>query len=68
LQDWDKPDEPLHDPEGLDAFFDEMRRAVPPSVTLQEVDAHINAPAFSAAALAIFDRWVAEGVIPEGRP
>ena len=68
LQEWDKPDEPLHDPEGLDAFIDEMRRAVPPSVILQEVDAHINAPAFSAAALAIFDQWVAEGVIPEGRP
>ncbi len=68
LQEWDKPDEPLHDPEGLDAFLDEMRRAVPPSVTLQEVDAHINASAFSTAALAIFDRWVAEGVIPEGRP
>lgn len=68
LQEWDKPDEPLHDPEGLDAFLDEMRRAIPPSVLLQEVDAHINAPTFSAAALAIFDQWVAEGIIPEGRP
>ncbi|MGV1756731.1 Tm-1-like ATP-binding domain-containing protein [Rhizobium sp. A22-96] len=67
LQEWDKPDEPLHDPEGLDAFLDEMRRSIPPSVLLQEVDAHINAPAFSAAALAIFDQWVAEGIIPEGR-
>lgn len=68
LQEWDKPDEPLHDPEGLEAFLDEMRRAMPASVTLQEVDAHINSPHFSAAALAIFDQWVAEGVIPEGRP
>ncbi|RUM06130.1 Tm-1-like ATP-binding domain-containing protein [Rhizobium chutanense] len=68
LQEWDKPDEPLHDPEGLAAFLDEMRRAVPPSVTFQEVDAHINSRSFSAAALAIFDSWVAEGVIPEGRP
>ncbi|TIX86742.1 Tm-1-like ATP-binding domain-containing protein [Rhizobium sp. P44RR-XXIV] len=67
LQEWDKPDEPLHDPEGLDAFLEEMRRAIPPSVTLHEVDTHINAPAFSAAALAIFDQWVAEGIIPEGR-
>ncbi|HWT56918.1 MAG TPA: Tm-1-like ATP-binding domain-containing protein [Rhizobium sp.] len=68
LQEWDKPDEPLHDPEGLAAFLDEMRRAVPASVTFQEVDAHINAPSFSAAALAVFDTWVAEGIIPEGRP
>ncbi|PDT00659.1 hypothetical protein CO666_29630 [Rhizobium chutanense] len=68
LQEWDKPEEPLHDPEGLAAFLDEMRRAVPPSVTFREVDAHINSPSFSAAALAIFDSWVAEGVIPEGRP
>ncbi len=68
LQEWDKPDEPLHDPEGLNAFLDEMRRAIPPAVTLREVDTHINTPAFSEAALAIFDQWVAEGVIPEGRP
>ncbi|MGZ9720445.1 Tm-1-like ATP-binding domain-containing protein [Rhizobium miluonense] len=68
IQEWDKPNEPLHDPEGLAAFVEEMRRAVPPSVALQEVDAHINSPAFSAAALAVFDQWVAEGVIPEGRP
>ncbi|ACI57691.1 protein of unknown function UPF0261 (plasmid) [Rhizobium leguminosarum bv. trifolii WSM2304] len=68
LQEWDKPDEPLHDPEGLAAFLDEMRRAVPASVTFQEVDAHINSPSFSAAALAVFDTWVAEGIIPEGRP
>lgn len=68
LQEWDKPDEPLHDPEGLAAFLDEMRRATPPSVMFQEVDAHINSPSFSAAALAIFDSWVAEGIIPKGRP
>lgn len=68
LQEWDKPDEPLHDPVGLGAFLDEMRGAVPPSAVLHEVDAHINAPAFSAAALAIFDQWVADGIIPKGRP
>ena len=68
LQEWDKPDEPLHDPEGLAAFLDEMRRAIPPFVSFQEVDAHINSPDFAAAALAVFDGWVAEGIIPEGRP
>ncbi|WP_081160977.1 Tm-1-like ATP-binding domain-containing protein [Ensifer aridi] len=68
LQEWDKPDEPLHDPAGLDAFLDEIRRALPSTVTLQEVDAHINSLAFSEKALEIFDNWVAEGVVPEGRP
>jgi uncharacterized protein (UPF0261 family) len=28
---------------------------------------HINAPEFAAKALAIFDRWVAEGIVPRGR-
>lgn len=58
----------LHDPEGLDAFADEIRKALPGAVTLQEVEAHINAPAFAQKALEIFDAWVAEGIIPEGRP
>lgn len=66
VQAWDRPDEPLHDPEGLDAFVDEIRRVLPGRVALHEVDAHINAPLFAEKALEIFDRWVAEGVIPEG--
>ena len=68
LQEWDRPEEPLHNPEGLTAFLDEIRKALPSTVTLQEVEAHINAPAFSEKALEIFDAWVAEGIIPEGRP
>ncbi|OHV79709.1 Tm-1-like ATP-binding domain-containing protein [Ensifer sp. LCM 4579] len=68
LQEWDRPGEPLHDPEGLDAFLDEIRKALPATVTLKEVDAHINASSFSQKALEIFDTWVAQGIIPEGRP
>jgi uncharacterized protein (UPF0261 family) len=67
IQEWDQEGEPLHEPEALDAFLDEMRNAMPASVTLQEVDAHINAPEFAIKALEIFDRWVAEGVVPRGR-
>jgi uncharacterized protein (UPF0261 family) len=67
IQEWDKQGEPLYDPEALDAFVDEMRRAVPRSAEFREVDAHINSEAFAAEALAIFDRWVAEGVVPRGR-
>lgn len=68
VQAWDVEGEPLHDPEALTAFTDAMRDAIPASVTLHEVDAHINSPIFSAKALEIFDDWVAKGIIPEGRP
>jgi uncharacterized protein (UPF0261 family) len=68
VQEWDQPGEPLHDPEGLEAFTDAMRLAIPASVTLHEVDAHINSPQFSTKALAVFDAWVSQGIIPEGRP
>lgn len=68
VQEWDQPGEPLHDPDGLDAFTVAMRGALPASVALHEVDAHINSAAFSARALEVFDAWVADGIIPEGRP
>lgn len=63
---WDLPGEPLCDPEGLAAFCDELRKACPPNVQLVELDAHINDPAFSAAALAIVDNWIVTGVLPKG--
>jgi len=68
IQEWDQEGEPLHEPEAPEAFLDEMRKAVPATVEFEEVDAHINAPEFSARALEIFDRWVVEGVVPRGRP
>ncbi|MEZ2223622.1 Tm-1-like ATP-binding domain-containing protein [Rhizobium sp. RCC_161_2] len=67
LQEWDQPGEPLHDPEGLEAFMSSMRQALPASVALHEVDAHINSTLFSTKALAIFDAWVEQGIIPEGK-
>jgi uncharacterized protein (UPF0261 family) len=67
IQEWDQAGEPLHEPEALDAFLDEMRRAIPAAVQFEETDVHINAPEFAAKALAIFDRWVAEGIVPRGR-
>lgn len=68
VQEWDQPGEPLHDPEGLEAFTQAMRLAVPASVVLHEVDAHINSTEFSTKALTVFDAWVSQGIIPEGRP
>jgi uncharacterized protein (UPF0261 family) len=67
IQQWDRQGEPLHDPDGLGAFVTEMRAAIRPPVELHEIDGHINDKGFVAKVLAIFDRWVADGVIPAGR-
>jgi uncharacterized protein (UPF0261 family) len=67
IQEWDKEGEPLHDPEALAAFLDEMRQAVRPPAELHEIDGHINDDAFVSTALAIFDRWVADGHIVPGK-
>ena len=60
---WDRPGAPLHDAGGLAAFCDEMRRCAPGTVRLQELDAHINDPAFAEAALAVLDGWIADGTV-----
>lgn len=66
IQAWDKPGEALHDPEGLAAFTDEIRKSVIPPVRLVELDAHINDKAFTDTVLAIFDEWVGQGRIVAG--
>jgi uncharacterized protein (UPF0261 family) len=66
IQAWDRPGEALHDPQGLAAFSDEVRRCVRPPIELVELDCHINDPQFVEAALAVFDRWVAEGRVTPG--
>ena len=65
IQAWDLPGEALHDPAGHAAFVEELRASIKPPVTLFDLDLHINDPAFVAAALTVFDRWVAEGLIPK---
>lgn len=61
---WDRPGADLHDAEGLAAFCDEVVASCPANVRLQQMAAHINDAAFTEAALAVFDAWVAEGRIP----
>jgi uncharacterized protein (UPF0261 family) len=68
IEQWDQEGEPLHDPEGLSAFVDEMRKAIRPPVEFHEIAEHINSPAFVRTALAIFDRWVEAGIVPRGKP
>lgn len=60
---WDRPDGPLHDADGLAAFIAEIRRHCPQNVTLIELDSHINDPAFSETVLAQFDLWQGEGIL-----
>jgi len=66
IEQWDRPGEPLHDAQGLDAFIDEMRAAVAPGTHCVELDAHINDAAFCEAALQVFDAWVDGGLIARG--
>lgn len=63
IEEWDKEGGPAHDPEGLAAFLDEMRKSVKPPVKFSEVDAHINDVAFSTLALNILDGWIADGTV-----
>lgn len=63
IEAWDREGEEAHDPEGLAAFIDEMRKASAGRIDLTEIDAHINDEAFCAAALEVFDSWVADGIV-----
>lgn len=63
IEEWDRPGQPAHDPEGLAAFCDEMRTVITDPLKLTEVKAHINDDAFADAALTVFDGWVADGTI-----
>lgn len=60
---WDREGADLHDAAGLAAFCDQIGTACPANVALHRLKTHINDAAFSDAALAIFDQWVAEGVV-----
>ena len=46
IEGWDRPGQPLHDPEGLDALVDELTRSLPARVHGVALDAHINDAAF----------------------
>ncbi|WP_299549586.1 Tm-1-like ATP-binding domain-containing protein [uncultured Tateyamaria sp.] len=63
IEEWDRPGQPAHDPEGLAAFCDEMRAVITEPLGFTEITAHINDDAFADAALAVFDGWVADGTI-----
>jgi uncharacterized protein (UPF0261 family) len=63
IEEWDKEGGPAHDPEGLAAFVDEIRKQPLTHVAIVELDCHINDLAFAAKALEIFDCWLADGTV-----
>jgi uncharacterized protein (UPF0261 family) len=71
---WDLPGEPLHDPEGLEAFSAELQACMAsdgraPGLEFHALELHINDDAFCEAALQVFDRWVSQGkVATSGAP
>ena len=66
VEQWDQEGEPFHDPEALTAFVDEMSKSIVAPAELHTIDAHINSQLFVDTALAILDRWVAEGIVRPG--
>jgi uncharacterized protein (UPF0261 family) len=66
IEEWDRPGQDMHDPEGLSAFVEAAREAVVPPVNYLEIDAHINDVEFSRAALEVFDDWLARGIVRKG--
>lgn len=65
---WDIEGQSLYDPETHDAYAKAFREQLGAPVIFKDLDLHINDDAFVAEALAIFDGWVAQGLIPRARP
>ena len=63
IEEWDKPGEPAHDPEGLESFLDEIRIINKNNVIYHEINAHINDQVFADKALEILDDWIEKGII-----
>jgi uncharacterized protein (UPF0261 family) len=58
VEEWDREGGPAHDPDGLAAMIDEVRKAIRAPVQLNEVDCHINDALFSEEILKIVDGWI----------
>lgn len=64
IQEWDRPNEPLHAPEHLKAFLSELKKGLDSKdIPYSIVDSHINDSEFCQQALGIFDQWLEEGLI-----
>ena len=61
VEEWDQPEQPAYDPEGLGAMIDQVRKKLPSM--LVEVDAHINDKIFAECVLGILDQWTQQGIV-----
>ncbi len=63
IEEWDREGGEAHDPKGLAAFCDEMRKVMTDPIRFSELDCHINDAAFADRALAVLDAWIADGTV-----
>lgn len=63
VNEWDRQGAPMHDPAGLAAFTARIEERLAETVTYRRIESHINDAQFAEAVLALFDQWVADGVI-----
>lgn len=64
LGEWDRKGAELHNQAGLYHFLTTLENALPRHVTAHRIDGHINDAIFADTALAIFDQWRADGLVP----
>lgn len=67
IEEWDRPGEPVHDPEGLSAFVAATKEAAADRINMTVLDCHINDAAFCEAVLQQLDAWVSAGIVPKGK-
>ncbi len=66
VEEWDRVGGDTYDADARAAMVDEARAVMPAVTPVTEVAAHINDDAFAQAVLALFDSWVADGVVTPG--
>jgi uncharacterized protein (UPF0261 family) len=60
---WDRAGGPLSAPEAYAGFVEALQTTCPPAVRQIALNAHINDAAFTDAALAVVDDWIARGLL-----
>ena len=63
IEEWDREGQVAYDPEGLNAFLDQMRKSIREPIIMTELDCHINDIEFSNKVVDIFDQWIESGII-----
>jgi len=56
--DWDRPGQPLYDPEGLTQFSQALGKNIKPEIKVVELDAHINDKTYADEVLKLFDEMM----------